>query len=245
MGKIIALWTSPRSVSTAIYKAFDQRTDTLCSYEPYNDCFYFSHERKSNKYGERKEREDYTSSEVFRELVESASNAEILFVKDMAFMANPYLTDAQLSKITSGFIIRDPSRTIQSIKRVKPNFDRIDFGYCELANMFDRLTNELQMKPIVVDGDRVKVAPKAQLMHLCNALGISYQEEMLSWQEGHVRTWEPYELSSHERWHKKLITTRGFEAQQSSLPDQELTTEEQSILSEAKEVYERLREYSI
>jgi len=52
MKKILALWALPRSTSTAFETMMRQRGDFLVFHEPFVPCFYYSEERKSDRYPE-------------------------------------------------------------------------------------------------------------------------------------------------------------------------------------------------
>ena len=50
MRKILALWATPRSTSTAFEKVMANRGDMRCFHEPYNEAFYFSEGRRVDRY---------------------------------------------------------------------------------------------------------------------------------------------------------------------------------------------------
>jgi hypothetical protein len=206
--RIIVLWSSPRSISTAFEKAFAQRGDTATLHEPYNDCYYFSRVRSTCKYGDHPAAWDYDADAVERRI--RSETAPIVFFKDMAFMANPYISDEFLRAITNTFIIRNPLDAMYSIKQVKPDADEHDFGVLALGEMFDRVTRRLGQPAVVVDGDRLRNAPEQVLRAYCRAIDLEFDPAMLSWRQGDLRRWQPYEESSHRRWHKVLSETTGF-----------------------------------
>src|SRR5438105_7450783 len=111
--RIIAMWSAPRTISTAFEKAFAQRADTVALHEPYNDCYYFSQSRMTTKYGDYPPAWDYDGAAVERHII--SQQAPVIFFKDMAFMANPYISDEFLGRITNTFIIRNPTDSMYSI----------------------------------------------------------------------------------------------------------------------------------
>ena len=60
--KTVALWATPRSVSTAFQKTFSQRADTTVIHEPFADVYYFSKWRRANTFGDCPERSDYSAA---------------------------------------------------------------------------------------------------------------------------------------------------------------------------------------
>lgn len=115
--RFVALWAVPRSVSTAFEKTFSCRTDTRVVHEPYTDCYYFGPERRSARYGNQPQQADYDARAAAQAVFSVA--APVVFVKDLAFQAGPYLTDNLLTRITSTFIIRHPRRVLRSLTPLK------------------------------------------------------------------------------------------------------------------------------
>ena len=48
--RILALWATPRSTSTAFEWAMANRGDMTCFHEPYNEAFYYGTDRRHDRY---------------------------------------------------------------------------------------------------------------------------------------------------------------------------------------------------
>jgi hypothetical protein len=245
---IVAIWTSPRSVSTALYKSFLQRENTKGCYEPYNDCFYFSEERRSTKYGDTEESRHKNSAFTFSEIQEEAKTCELLVVKDMAFMANPYISDEELLSLRNVFLVRNPTRSLRSIRKVKPDFDEVDFGYNDLGEMYKRLSALSDTPPPVVVSETLIANPEGTLRRLCDTLKLPFESRMLSWEAGHIRHFEPYEYESHTRWHTTLAETTGFAeqtAEKAVMDLADLSSFESKVLEKALPIYDEIAAHAI
>src|SRR5438046_1838171 len=89
--KPIMLWTHPRSISTALERAFIQRPDFECVHEPYGDPFFWSiSERVSRRFSDdyiyqhRAEFKDVTFVDVTNHLLSRPESGKWILAKDFA-----------------------------------------------------------------------------------------------------------------------------------------------------------------
>ncbi len=79
--KIIALWSTPRSRSTAFGWMVKQRGDFLVLYEPFGGSAYYSEKRIFNRFPDITPQAEYNYQNVLQDLkVKSHKNR--LFIKD-------------------------------------------------------------------------------------------------------------------------------------------------------------------
>lgn len=206
--RVVALWAIPRSVSTAFEKAFSRRSDTRIVHEPFTDCYYFSGKRKSDRYGNQPAKANFTGVAAARQVM--AQTASLIFIKDLAFQAEPYVPDAFLREVCNTFIIRHPDAVLRSLLPLKPDFTEDEFGFTSLARLFVRVTNSLGQSPVVVDGTHFRVAPTDVLGRYCEIVGVSFQEAMLHWPDGRIKRWGPDEELSQARWHRRLESSHSI-----------------------------------
>lgn len=204
--RIISLWAVPRSVSTAFEKTFHCRTDTAVCHEPFTDCYYFGRDRKSRRYGDRPESAGRTAEQATASFL--GGDRPLGFVKDLAFQAEPYLSDAALSQVTSTFIVRHPRAVLRSLTPLKPDFTEDEFGYTALERLYDRVTERTGSAPVVVDGDAFRREPENVLRAYCEAVGVPFQTGMLRWKDGRIRAWSKGEAESQAKWHRTLESSR-------------------------------------
>lgn len=243
---IIALWGAPRTVSTAFEKAFAQRTDTTTFHEPFNDCYYFSAERRSDRYGDHPPALGYDGRAAQNML--SGNGSPVTFFKDLAFLALPYVEKEFLANIKNTFIIRDPHRTMRSLKRLKPTFSEYEYGFVPLMRMWEMVTKELGQEPIVVDGEMLREKPEEVLRSYCEAVGVQFDAAMLRWDKGKLREWQNHEEGPHRQWHRTLDKSTGFMSSEDPAAhhtEEGLSSDEERMVQRARGIYDALRPYAI
>src|SRR6056297_3381488 len=88
MRKALALWTCPRSVSTAFGVMMMERGDFKVLHEPYGPAYYLSEQRQSDrKHGEPPQPE-YNYDNITRNIETLAADGPV-FLKDMAYYVEP------------------------------------------------------------------------------------------------------------------------------------------------------------
>lgn len=242
--RVIALWGPARSISTAVLKAFSRRRDTTVSNEPYNDCYYYSRGRMTTMYGDRRERDDY-DGRAARAAIASGTT-EIVFFKDMAYFALPYIEDAFLAEITNTFIIRDPRAALRSRKALRSDaIGEWEYGYVALAIMWRKVTRGLGQAPIVLEGDRLRNEPERILRAYCAALDVAFDPAMLSWPAEDLRAWQPHEELAQRRWHRTLESSTGFVPSPSPPAAYDFSPSEWDMVRRAVEVYDDMLPHAI
>ena len=234
--RVISLWAVPRSVSTAFEKTFACRADTRVSHEPFTDCYYFSRDRRSQRYGDHPERADHTSDKATATFLNQAS--PLVFVKDLAFQAEPYLSDELLSKVTSTFILRHPRSVLRSLTPLKPNFTEDEFGYTALQRLFQRVVKQLERPPVVVDGDAFRHEPEGVLREYCETIGVPFDVDMLHWDDGRIRDWSRGEEESQAKWHRTLESSHTILPPSSLDEDVPVPPERREQFARAVQIYE-------
>lgn len=241
--KIIVLWSTPRSVSTAFEKTFSQRSDTNIVHEPFTNCYYFSHKRVSNRYGDYSFLENYVG-EVAIDAIQSQNSKPITFVKDLAFQAFYYLSDDFFNQIDNTFLMRSPQEVIASLYKLKPDFTDEEFGFYALYDLFKRKINMGEDKPIVVDATRFRNNPEEQLQKYCQLLNIQFYSEMLTWQAAPLKKWEEHERDSQKKWHEQLESSTKINQPKRQL-QVEIKPEHQDLVARCCDIYQEMLAYAI
>lgn len=203
----VCLWATPRSVSTAFEKALSRIPSTAVVHEPFTDCYYFGARRRSDRYGAIPSKAHFDTSDALA-LIAAPTAAQVC-VKDLAFQAEPYLTDAVLESVTSTFIVRHPRSVMRSLLKLKPDFTEDEYGFTALARLLDRVTAVTGRAPALVDGDEFRADPRAVLSRYCTATGLPFHDRMLSWNDGRIRRWSAGEELSQAKWHATLESSHG------------------------------------
>ena len=133
------------------------------------------------------------------------------------------------------FLIRHPARVIASYGKTRPDMDRIDIGFANQLQFFDKLVDETGKTPPVIDSFDILADPEKALASLCAALNIPFNPAMLSWSPGlHPQDgiWARY-------WYKSVINSTGFKTPSPDLPN--IESRHQALYEESLPLYEKLK----
>ena len=223
MHKIIALWAIPRSTSTAFEWMMRQRNDLDCLHEPFGEAWYQGEDPLWPRFmaGE-KTTPGLTIESVWEEIQARAAKGPV-FMKDFPHYINHMWTPEFLAHFTHAFLIRDPAKTITSMYNKWPDFDELEVGFPEQRALFDLLTALNGATPPVVDSDDLLENPMVMTEAFCDAVGIPFIEEALSWEAGG-------DPSEHSWWdggsfHANLAKSTGLKPQQRRYVELENTPE--------------------
>lgn len=142
-------------------------------------------------------------AEVIRTMLEE-NEKPIAFFKHMTH----HLLDLDrsfLTEVQNVILTRDPVEMLPSFAKVIDNPTMKDVGYQDHLD----LVNELEsrgIKPLVIDSKDLLMNPKAELIRICNALEIPFDELMLSWEEGA----RPEDGVWAEYWYSSVHKSGGF-----------------------------------
>jgi hypothetical protein len=233
---ILVLWCVPRSSSTAFAKAFQQRGDMALLHEPFSDCYYFSDQSRSNRYGAYTGLEEHNGRFVENDILSHPGRA--LFVKELAFQAAPYISQDFFGRVSHSFLIRRPEQVYHSLIKIKPDFTEEEFGFTALADMFERVKEFVPEIPYVIAAEDFCARPKITLREFCDHYGLAFFATMLRWKPGPIREWMPHEVQSQAQWHKTLEQSTGILAQTQHVAP--VRPEHRDMIDTAQRIYERL-----
>lgn len=206
---LLILWSTPRSASTALEKAVMQHPNIKTLHEPFTDCYYFSTERRSARYGDSVERAKIDRSTVYA-TINAYREKNPLFIKELAFQALPYVTDPFLEEAQHLFLINNPDATYVSLIKLKPDFTDDEFGFTSLFSLYKRICRIKGKTLIIFTTREFRSNPKKILRQVCTVANISFSDAMLCWQPGAVRPWSPQEQDSQAKWHDKIERSTGI-----------------------------------
>jgi len=200
--KILALWSAPRSRSTAFFRMMCERGDLQVLHEPFS---YLAEFGMVEAGGEvlRTERDLLAR---MRELGGSSP----LFFKDTTDERYPGLLDDQrflAQDAVHTFIIRHPAETIASYHAINPDVELHQIGFEAQYEIFRAVWESTGEVPVVVDAQDLVDHPDAVVKRYSEAVSIPYLENSLSWQPESRKEWQP-----SERWHSDASSSSGFRA---------------------------------
>lgn len=165
--------------------------------------------------------------------IEALSEESNVFIKGMA---HHFLTEAPgyLLNWTNIILIRHPRKLIASFSKVIPNPTLADIGIKKASELFSYLKHHGKI-PIVIDSDELMIHPERYLRKLCEAINISFSEEMLTWEKGGI----PEDGIWAKHWYKNVHQTTGFKVQQNITA--EVPPHLGPLLAEALPFYDTLK----
>ena len=215
----IAMWSGPRNISTAMMRSWGNRPDTVVVDEPFY-AFYLKATGKEHSGAQ----EVIANGETdWRKVVEQCGRGlstprrsdakvgaptgkKIYYQKQMTHHLLPGVDRTWLGAVTNCFLIRDPAEVIASY--IKKNTDPVleDLGFVQQGEIFDLVCEHSSSAPPVIDARDILEDPGKILGLLCDAVGVEFDEAMLSWPPGLRETdgiWAKH-------WYGEVITSTCF-----------------------------------
>ena len=198
----IAMWSGPRTISTALMRAWENRPDTVVVDEPLYG-YYLA--RSGSAHPGRDEVIKSMSSD-WREVLDLLRSAPlpdgktVCYQKHMTHHLLPEVDRGALRGLRHAFLIRDPRQLLASYARVRAEPVLADLGLPQQLEIFRLLGG-----PVVDAGDILR-QPRPMLEALCDALGVRFDPAMLSWPAGPRPTdgiWARY-------WYDGVWRSTGF-----------------------------------
>lgn len=196
------MWSGPRTVSTALMRAFENRADTVVVDEPLYGYYL------ARTGIEHPGRDEVIAAmpgdwrEVLAELTRGPlpDGVSVYYQKHMTHHLLPEIDRGALAGLRHAFLIRDPRQLLASYARVRSRPVLADLGLEQQAEIFRAFGGP------VIDSADILRSPRGALEALCDALGVSFEPAMLSWPAGPRPTdgvWARY-------WYDGVWESTGF-----------------------------------
>ena len=205
MHPIIALWSHPRSMSTAMERIMRERGDLDCYHEPFMYDYYVHRAVRPMPHFDG-EGAHPVAYEDIRAMLLQAAEAGPVFFKDMSYYVVDRLAeDAGFHRsLTNGFLIRDPKASILSYFAKDPEVTLEEIGLEAQARHYAALV-EMGQRPVVIDSETVRADTGAAMRTFWAAVGLPAAEHALDWQEEVPEDWQQV-----EGWHDEVGTSKGI-----------------------------------
>ena len=205
---IIAMWSGPRNLSTAMMRAFENRNDTEVLDEP----FYAHYLSATGLDHPGRDMIIDSQSTDWNEVVDMCTNSNlqerpIWYQKHMAQHNLEGFDISWVKDVTNCLLIRDPKYVIASYGKKFPIEDERLLGYIQQIEIIEFLEKENGMVPPIIDADDILRDPEIMLKKLCQKIGIDFSLTMLSWPKGPRESdgiWAPY-------WYEGVQDSTGFQ----------------------------------
>jgi len=158
----------------------------------------------------------------------------VYFQKHMTHHLLPDMDREWLGALTNCFLIRNPREVLASYTKVIESPTLEDLGFPQQTEIVAWVKEHTGQTPPVLDAADVLRDPRRMLGLLCDALGIAFQEAMLSWPAGPRATdgvWAKY-------WYGEVEKSTGFRPYQPK--NNELPHLLNDVCSRCEEYYDEL-----
>lgn len=117
--------------------------------------------------------------------------------------------------VVHSFLVRSPRATVPSLYKASLDtaltgwdyFDEREVGLSSLRRMYEAVVAQQDHPAAVLDADELLGEPAAALRAFCGAVGLPFDEALLSWERGPLPGWDAW-----GGWHDGAIESTGFAA---------------------------------
>ena len=233
----INMWSGPRNISTALMYSWRQRKDTTVVDEPLYAHYLSTTGRRHPGDVEVLESQDNDGARVVETVLRGDYDTPVVFFKQMA----KHLVSLDRGLLSDGpniLLSRDPFDMLTSLQNQLPDATLDDTGYEELKELCDAILARGE-KPVVVDSKTLLDDPRRVLAQLCDAVGVAFDEAMMTWPAGpkpEDGVWAPH-------WYSRVHGSTGWEPHAPKAV--ELLPHLQPVLDQAIPLYEALLPYHL
>jgi hypothetical protein len=197
----LATWSGPRNISTAMMRSWEIRPDCMVVDEPLYAYYLY----ESGIDHPARELVIASMPRDLRQVVDRLyaplpAGVTVFYQKHMTHHLLPGMDRDWIGRLDNAFLIRDPAHVVASYAKVRDEPTLADLGFTQQAEIFRSFGG-----PVVDSADLLR-DPHGVLTKLCAALGIPFDEAMLSWPPGRRDTdgvWAPY-------WYASVEASTGF-----------------------------------
>src|SRR6516164_11601370 len=231
----IAMWSGPRTVSTALMRAWENRPDTVVTDEPLY-AFYLSRTGLDHPGRDQVIASQPTDWRVVLAQLSSAPlppGVSISYAKHMTHHLLPEVDRSALAPLRHAHLIRDPRELLASYARVRTEPTLPDLGLAQQAEIFETFGGP------VVDSRDLLTDPEGTLRALCLALAVPFDGAMLAWPAGPRDSdgvWAPY-------WYAGVLASTGFAPYRP--PSAALPARLEPLAEACQPYFDRLYQYRI
>jgi hypothetical protein len=179
-GARIAMWSGPRTISTALMRSWGSRADTVVIDEP----LYGYYLQRTGAPHPGRDEVITTMKNEWREVIDDLTRApfpagkSVFYAKHMTHHLLPEVDRGALGGLRHAYLIRDPRQLLASYAKVRAEPVLEDLGLVQQVEIFRMFGGP------VVDSADILRRPERALRALCAALGVPFDPAMLSWPAG-------------------------------------------------------------
>lgn len=209
MHPIIALWSHPRSMSTAIERVMRERGDLACFHEPFMYYHYVERAVRVMPHFDADPAKP-TSYEDIREMLLQAGEAGPVFFKDMSYYVLARMADdrAFAGRLTNSFLIRDPVKSILSYYKLDPGLTLEEIGLEAIWRHLELVRELTGAVPPVLSAEAVQADTAGVMTAYWRRVGLPPAPGALSWTPRKT----PEDWGEVAGWHGDVLASGGIQA---------------------------------
>lgn len=238
----IAMWSGPRNISTAMMRAFENRSDAAVSDEPFYAAYLqdtgLDHPMRTEILGSQPR--DW--SQVVEAITGPVPGGRaVWYQKHMTHHMRPGFGREWIDQMCNAFLIRPPEAVVASYVEKREDVTLADIGFPQQVELFDRVADRTGQAPPVVEASDVLADPEGTLRRLCSACRIEFDGAMLAWPPGRRASdgvWAP-------AWYDKVERSTGFGRARETMRMEDLPPVLRKIAEAGRPLYERLAPHRI
>ena len=232
---IVACWSGPRNISTALMRSWSSRKDTFVTDEPF--YAYYLKETKLKHPMHEEIINTYSSnySEIVNYLIgKIPKNKKIWYQKHMAHHILDLNNIEWINNCHNAILLRHPKEVISSFtkKNILNSVDQL--GYPQQYEII-KFLKKINSSFIIIDSNELLINPEKSISNWCSKINIKFDKSMLKWREGsHINDgiwWK--------RWYDNVIQTTGFVKYEKK--DINIENKYDSIYNESMKYYSYLK----
>ena len=238
MSTIIAMWSGPRNISTAMMRSWENRSDCMVWDEP-----FYAHYLRATGIEHPMAADIIATYECDLEAVinkiVTLPDSGIFYQKHISTHMLDHMPLDWIKQVNNVFLIRDPRYMVASYSEKRGMPKAADFGYPQLETVFRAAKTFSKQTPMVIDSKHFLEKPEAHLQYVCEQLKLPFEQGMLSWPAGTRDSdgiW-------HTHWYDSVKSSTHFGAPRQTLP--QLNEHQQSIVDECMPHYTTLSEAAL
>ena len=231
MKNIIAMWSGPRNLSTAIMRSFGNRSDVSSVMD---EPFYGAYLKKTNKKHPMIDEVISSMNTSYKSVEKICSTEEINGYSYHKHMSQHIFNYDSLDWVTDSmncFLLRDPDLVVSSFLAKWPDGKLEDFGFIQQHKIFNIISEKTGIACPVINSSSVLKDTESVLKKLCIKIDIPWDSKMLNWSSGI----KDYDGIWAKHWYPSVMTSTGFVSEGFS--------KKKPLSNKAKALSDQLRPY--
>lgn len=205
----IAMWSGPRNISTAMMRAWENRTDTLVWDEP----LYAHYLASTGLEHPGRDAVIAAGNANWRAVADDCVGRDlgdhtIFYQKHMTHHITAEIELDWLEDLQHCFLIRDPRAVVLSYSKTRDKVSLEDIGIEQQLRLFESVSTKNKTPPLIIDSADFLANPRGHLEIICSELNVEFSEQMLSWPAGK----RPSDGIWGDFWYSSVWKSTEFEA---------------------------------